>query len=48
MATYAPKEPVWTTPWTGGRRKLGRDPVLGPWVKKIGTIRLPEMTEEPF
>ena len=48
MATYSPEEPVWTTPWSGGRRKLGRDPVLGPWVKKIGTIRLPEMTEEPF
>lgn len=48
MATYAPEEPVWTTPWSGGRRALGRDAILGPWVKKIGTIRLPEMTEEPF
>lgn len=34
--------------WTGGRRKLGRDPVLGPWVKRIGTIRLPRTTEDPF
>lgn len=34
--------------WSGGRRKLGRDPVLGPWVKHIGTIRLHRMTEDPF
>lgn len=34
--------------WTGGRRKLGRDPVMGPWVKRIGTIRLPRTTEDPF
>ena len=48
MATYSPTDPVWTTAWTGGRRKLGRDPVFGPWVRKIGTIRLVEMSEEPF
>jgi DNA-3-methyladenine glycosylase II len=48
MATYEPAEPVWVTAWTGGRRKLGRDPVLGPWVRAIGTIQLPEMTEDPF
>ena len=48
MATYEPKEPVWRTTWTGGRRKLGRDPVLGPWVRKIGTIRVHDMTEDPF
>jgi 3-methyladenine DNA glycosylase/8-oxoguanine DNA glycosylase len=50
MATYTPEEPTWVTAWTGGRRKLGRDPVLGPWVKKIGTIRLVDMSEggEPF
>lgn len=48
MATFAPTDPVWTTAWTGGRRKLGRDPVFGPWVRKIGTIRLVEMSEEPF
>jgi DNA-3-methyladenine glycosylase II len=34
--------------WTGGRRKLGRDPVFGPWVQHIGAVRLPTYTEEPF
>jgi 3-methyladenine DNA glycosylase/8-oxoguanine DNA glycosylase len=34
--------------WTGGRRKLGRDPVFGPWVRTIGTIRIPESGGEPF
>lgn len=48
MATYEPAEPKLFAAWTGGRRKLGRDPVFGPWVKKIGTIRLYETTEEPF
>lgn len=50
MATYTPEEPTWVTAWTGGRRKLGRDPVLGPWVKKIGTIKLVDMSDggEPF
>jgi DNA-3-methyladenine glycosylase II len=36
------------TVWTGGRRKLGRDPSFGPWVRRIGTIRLPLSTESPF
>ncbi|MGY8799306.1 MAG: DNA-3-methyladenine glycosylase family protein [Longimicrobiales bacterium] len=36
------------TVWTGGRRKLGADPLFGPWVRAIGTIRLPVATEEPF
>jgi DNA-3-methyladenine glycosylase II len=36
------------TVWTGGRRKLGRDPVFGPWVRRIGTIRLPVSAEAPF
>ena len=34
--------------WTGGRRRLGRDPDFGPWVRHIGSIRLPTFTEEPF
>ncbi len=34
--------------WTGGRRKLGRDPHFGPWVRRIGTIRLPVLRVEPF
>ena len=48
MATYTPADPEWTTIWTGGRRQLGRDPVLGPWVKKVGTIRVPVMDDDPF
>jgi 3-methyladenine DNA glycosylase/8-oxoguanine DNA glycosylase len=48
MATYTPPEPRWITAWTGGRRSLGRDPVFGPWVRKIGTIRLADVGEEPF
>lgn len=36
------------TIWTGGRRKLGRDPRFGPWVRHVGPIRVPVSTEEPF
>jgi DNA-3-methyladenine glycosylase II len=36
------------TIWTGGRRKLGRDPAFAPWVKRAGAIRVPVHTEEPF
>ncbi len=48
MATYASEDPKWTAAWTGGRRKLGRDPVFGPWVRQIGTVYLAETTEKPF
>ena len=41
-------EPKLTTVWTGGRRKRGKDPVFGPWVKQIGTIRLPVAGVPPF
>ena len=41
-------EPKLTTVWAGGRRKLGKDPVFGPWVKHIGTIRLPVSEVTPF
>ena len=41
-------EPKLTTVWTGGRRKLGKDPVFGPWVEHIGTIRLPVSEVTPF
>jgi DNA-3-methyladenine glycosylase II len=34
--------------WSGGRRKLGKDPKFGPWVKRVGAIRLPVYTEQPF
>ncbi|MGE0160345.1 MAG: DNA-3-methyladenine glycosylase [Gemmatimonadales bacterium] len=36
------------TIWTGGRRKLGKDPMFGPWVKRVGTIRVPVSNEQPF
>jgi DNA-3-methyladenine glycosylase II len=36
------------TIWTGGRRKLGQDPMFGPWVKRVGTIRVPVSNEKPF
>jgi len=48
MATYTPADPVWKTIWTGGRRKLGRHEVMGPWVRQIGSVKVVEMTEEPF
>ena len=41
-------DPKLETIWTGGRRKLGKDPVFGPWVKRVGTIRVPVATEPPF
>ncbi len=34
--------------WSGGRRRLGRDPVFGPWVRKIGPIRVPSFGDDPF
>ncbi len=37
-----------TAAWTGGRRALARDPVFGPWVERVGTIRLPVWTLDPF
>jgi DNA-3-methyladenine glycosylase II len=36
------------TVWTGGRRKLGKDPDFGPWVARVGSIRVPNRTDEPF
>jgi len=36
------------TLWTGGRRKLGKDPYFGPWVARVGPIRVPESRDEPF
>ena len=42
------KEPELRAAWTGGRRRLAKDPLFGPWVRHIGTIRLPVRTEEAF
>jgi DNA-3-methyladenine glycosylase II len=37
-----------TVVWTGGRRRLGKDPLFAPWVKQVGTIRMPMATDQPF
>lgn len=34
--------------WSGGRRKLLRDPAFGPWARHVGPIRVPVSREEPF
>lgn len=34
--------------WTGGRRALGKHPVLGPWVRQVGTIRVEEQSAGAF
>ena len=36
------------TLWSGGRRKLLRDPEFGPWVDRVGPIRVPVAAEDPF
>lgn len=36
------------TLWTGGRRKLLKDPDFGRWVAHVGAIRVPRATDEPF
>jgi DNA-3-methyladenine glycosylase II len=41
-------EPKLTIVWAPGRRKLGKDHAFGPWVKRIGTIRLPVSQMTPF
>ena len=34
--------------WTGGRRKLMKDPAFGSLVRAVGPIRYPAATDEPF
>ena len=36
------------TVWAGAGRKLRKDPHFGPWVRRIGPIRVPTYGEEPF
>jgi DNA-3-methyladenine glycosylase II len=36
------------TLWTGGGRKLRKDPDFGPWVRHVGTIRVPASHDGPF
>lgn len=36
------------TVWLGGRRRLAKDPAFGPWVTRVGSIRLPASTTDPF
>jgi DNA-3-methyladenine glycosylase II len=41
-------EPKLKAAWSAGRRALGKDPVYGPWVRHIGTIRLPVWPSDDF
>jgi DNA-3-methyladenine glycosylase II len=41
-------EPDLRAAWSGGRRALGNDDVYGPWVRHLGTIRLPVWTCDHF
>ena len=34
--------------WSGGRRRLSEDPAFGPWVSRVGSIRVPAAIEDPF
>ena len=43
-----PQTPKRIAVWTGGRRALARDPAFGPWVRRIGTIRVPEAVDDLF
>ncbi len=36
------------TLWTGGGRRLRKDPDFGPWVRHVGTIRVPASHDGPF
>ena len=36
------------TLWTGGGRKLRKDPDFGPWVRHVGPIKVPESRDPPF
>lgn len=41
-------EPKVDTIWTGGRRKLLKDPTFGPWAREVGPVRVPISEEPPF
>ena len=41
-------DPPLKAAWSAGRRALGRDPVYGPWVRHIGTIRIPVWPDDDF
>lgn len=48
MVDQGASRPNLVTAWTTGRRRLGKDPVFGAWVKRFGTIRLEAYALEPF
>ena len=48
MANSVTREPELKVAWTDGRRRLAKDSHFGPWVKKVGPIRLPVHPDEPF
>jgi len=41
-------EPELRAAWSGGRRRLAGDPVYGPWVRRIGPIRIPVWRDDNF
>lgn len=48
MATDPSPDPQTGEAWREGHRLLAADSVFGPWVQRIGPVRLPESTEGPF
>lgn len=48
MATDPSPDPETVEAWREGYRLLAADPAFGPWVQRIGPVRLPESTEGPF
>lgn len=49
MAASGGKAPKLRSAWTAGRRSLAKDSAFGPWVKRIGAIRVPDQVDvEPF
>lgn len=48
MATDPAHEPEPVEVWREGHRLLTADSVFGPWVERIGPVRFPESSEDPF
>lgn len=48
MANSVTREPELKVAWTGGRRRLAKDAAFGPWMRKVGPIRLPVHPDDPF
>jgi DNA-3-methyladenine glycosylase II len=49
MAKSETAAPKLQSAWVAGRRRLAKDSTFGPWVERIGAIRVPDQTDvEPF